>query len=571
MPDGPLQVQINKLERLARARFPDPPLSEAEEKLIRAAPKGEFAFCGPNANWDDPANDPSKAEEWGADREIRAELIRWLCVNWRAKKLVDPRGIQVICAKISDSIDLDNVIIPFRVALFRCRLTHELTLRGTQVPVLSLPGTRARAITADGVVVKGAVFLRDDFRAEGEVRFLGARIGGNLECDGATFENRAQDGVAGGNSLNVDGAVVKGGVFLRNGFSAKGEVRLLNAQIGGHLDCNGATFENPSGYALNADSAVVKGSIFLMSGLNAKRKAGVRFSAKGDVRLPGVEIGGDLACVDAKISGAVIADTAVIKGTFFWVRIDPKETALDLSNASVGSLVDDKGSWPTNGNLDLDGFVYGRISVDPKDAKTRLCWLARQKSFAPQPYRQLAKVLRDEGNDAGARRVLFEMEDLRRAQEDPWYVRPWGWILRGTIGYGYYPGLSLAWLLFFVLLGWPFFRCAYFSGDIAPTDKEAYHCFQNDHHPPAYYERFYASIYSLEKTFPLIKLGQVDLWHPAPNRPPPNPATANPPCPFASWLISAEFLRLFGWLQTVVGWFLATLFAAGVTGVVRND
>jgi hypothetical protein len=114
MPDDPLQDQINELERLARARFPD--LTAAEIKLVRAAPAGEFAVCGPNMNWDDPANDPSKADtDWKEDRTIRAELIRWICVDSRAKELVDPRGIQVFAAKISGPLDLSNVAVPFRL------------------------------------------------------------------------------------------------------------------------------------------------------------------------------------------------------------------------------------------------------------------------------------------------------------------------------------------------------------------------------------------------------------------------------------------------------------------------
>src|SRR5271157_6147452 len=84
---------VDDLEVLAQARFGE--LSQAELKLLSAAPKGEAAFCGPSGKDDDPANDPAKADEWGSDREIRADLIRWLCVDRDAASAVDPRGIQV--------------------------------------------------------------------------------------------------------------------------------------------------------------------------------------------------------------------------------------------------------------------------------------------------------------------------------------------------------------------------------------------------------------------------------------------------------------------------------------------
>ncbi|MGC2420511.1 MAG: hypothetical protein WA405_02560 [Candidatus Acidiferrales bacterium] len=569
---------MGELESLALAKFGK--LRPAEEELVRAAPTGEGAVCGPNVQWADPAYDPSKAEGWGTDREIRAELIRWLCVDRRAKELVDPKGIQVVGAKISDSLDLDNVTIPFCLSLQRCRLMKDLNLLGAQMPTLDLQGTQTLAIVADRVIVKGSIFLRDGFHAEGGVRFMGAQIGGNLDCSGATFQNPAQAGATGsGYALNADGAVIKGSVFLNNivnaegnvevPFSAKGGVRFLGAQIGGALNCGGATFENPalakvsgSGNALLADRAVVKGSVFFNKG----------FNAKGEVRFVSSQIEGNLACVDAKISGTLIAQTAVIKGGFFWVGIDPKETALNLRNASVSALVDDVGSWPATGKLALDGFVYERISEGPRDAKSRLRWLARQRQFAPQPYRQLAKVLRDEGDDAGARKVLHEMELRRRRKEDEsGFDRFWSTVLRLTIGYGYYPGRALSWLLVIVLVGWPLFWHGYFAWSMTPTQEDAYYFFENRHGSPGHYERFCALTYSLEKTFPLIKLGQVDLWQPDPNPPPPNPATASSSNSSVPWFISAEFLRCFGWCQTVLGWILATLFAAGVTGVVRND
>ncbi len=47
------------------------------------------------------------------------------------------------------------------------------------------------------------------------MRFAGAEIGSNLECDGGTFEN------PGSNAIVADRARVHGSVFLRDGFVAK--------------------------------------------------------------------------------------------------------------------------------------------------------------------------------------------------------------------------------------------------------------------------------------------------------------------------------------------------------------
>ena len=117
------QAPAVDLTALARARFGD--LSAAEKKLFEVAPKGEIALCGPNYNWDDAANDPGKADEWGADREIRAELIRWLCVCRAARELVDPKGIRAFGAEVVGKLDLSNVAVPFGLTLMRCRLKED--------------------------------------------------------------------------------------------------------------------------------------------------------------------------------------------------------------------------------------------------------------------------------------------------------------------------------------------------------------------------------------------------------------------------------------------------------------
>ena len=117
-----------------------------------------------------------------------------------------------------------------------------------------LQQSTGKALNADRLKTAGGVFLSDGFRAEGEVRLLGADIGGNLECTGATFSNPK------GEALSADGLKVKGSVLLCDGFHAEGEVRLLGADIGGNLECINATFNNPKGDALSAEGMQVNGS-----------------------------------------------------------------------------------------------------------------------------------------------------------------------------------------------------------------------------------------------------------------------------------------------------------------------
>ena len=777
---------VDDLKTLAQARFGA--LSQAELELMCAAPRGEVAFCGPSDKDDDPANDPGRADEWGPEREIRADLLRWLCVDRDAKSAVDPKGIQAYAARVAGALDLSFVSVPFPIRLWRCRFTDDAILISAELPALNLGGSRVLSVAADRTKVKGNVFLRDGFRAKGAVRLLAAEIGGDLDCSGASFSNPGRDalradgaGVEGGvyfnNGFSAEGAVgligaqigrdldcsrgtfknpgggalsgdranVRGSVFLNSGFSAEGDVRLPGAQIGGNLDCSSGTFKNPGNRALSADGANVKGSVllndrfsaeggvgllgvhvggdldssrgtfknpgkdalsadradvkgsvFLRDGFNAEGEvrlvgaqigcdlscgggtfnnpgeralsfhsarvegsiylrcgftahgvvgllyaqigrsldchggtfknpgkdvlsadgANVRgdvfltagFSAEGEVRLHGAQIDGDLNCIGgtfknpgkhalsadgANVKGCVLlrddfsaggevrlpgaqiggqldcsggafsdmnAESARVVASLLWRGVKAAKTAtLNLTNASAGSLVDDEKSWPGKGNLLIDGFSYGQISgKSPRDAKKRLEWLDLQAPFASRPYRQLAKVLRDAGDERGRCKVLFGMERRRRrAEARTWYARLGGWVLRLTIGYGIYPLRALGWLLLLTALGWGLFRYGYFSGAMAPTDKDAYCHFRAKGWAPNHYQRFTASVYSLENSLPFVNLDQKDHWTPDPN-------------PQASRWVPG-FLRWFRWGQVLLGWLLATLFVAGVTGVVRKE
>ncbi len=553
-PTPPAEVLI----ALADPRFPN--LSQAEQRLLRAAPQGEFAVCGPNDNDDDPANDPAKADNdpeagcWGADREVRADLIRWLCTDSEATKMVDPRGLRAYGAKVTGKLDLSFATIPFPLALHRCCLTSDSDFRYVKLPALYLTGTFVKSINMDGADVSGDIFFCRGFSAEGEVRLLGTQIGGDLDCSGGgTFKN------PGGDALSADRINVKGGVFLRDNFSAEGKVRLLGAQIGSTLECNGGTFKNPGGYALTANSANIKGSVFLRD----------NFSAEGEVRLLRAQIAGSLQ-------------------TCAWKNESP--AILDLRETVVGSLFDDEKSWPNKGNLYLDGFVYQAILKGPTDARTRLEWLDRQPEFKPQPYRQLAKFLREQGDDDGARQVLFELERRTRAEDRSKMSHSLRRLLRLTkdaifrwaVGYGIYPQRAIGFLALLIVAGWVLYGNAGSAGAMVPTEKDAYREFHDSGHVPSSYSTFTPFIYSLENCLPIVKFGQDDHWHPDPNPHARERIPHGAPAEFSltwftnlsfiplpNWALSTLALRWFRWFMIAAGWFLATFFVAAVSGIIK--
>jgi hypothetical protein len=629
-----------------------------------------MAWCGPSKKDVDPTNDAKKSDMWGEARAIRAELIRWLCIDHATREYVDQRGIQAHGARIEGELDLSFVAVPFPLVLTCCGLRRETTLRFLEIPTLSLSGCAVRAINAECATVKGSVTLSNGFHAEGEVQLLGAQIGSNLDCGAGRFRN------AGGKALRADRIYVQGSVFLRNAFVAEGEVRLLGAKIGGNLECNDGTFKNVGGRALSADRARVQGSVFLRDGFSAegevrlpggmiggnlecnqgvfKNAGGVAlnadrisaqgnallsggFLAEGEVNLAGAQIGNNLSCdggvfkngsgralnadginvkgfvffrvgfraegevnlLSAQIGdnlecdggsfknasgralhadrmnvlgnamfrsgfsaeGEVRMVNAVVKGTLVWTGVsNPGGVALTLRNGTAGAIQDDTASWPSAGKLDLDGFVYGHIATDLTDTKNRLRWLKLQQPFTPQPYRQLAKVMNDAGFDRGERRVLFEMEDRIWKEEGSVASRLLRWPLSLVVGYGYYPMRALLGLAILVLLGWGVYSEARKAGMMVPKDPQAYAYFKQNGKAPTFYEPLGPLVYSLENSLPLVKLGQTDYWRP-------DPTPASP----AGWMNSPRFLFGFLRLQILLGWILATLFIAGVTGIVQKD
>jgi hypothetical protein len=668
----------DQLEALAQARFATPPLTEAEIKLLRFARKGELAFCGTSSDPNHPQYDPNRGEEWGPARQIRADLIRWICTDRVAKELVDPKGVQMYGAKVPNTLDFFHVTLPFPLVLAHCWLMAELNLRDADVPGLNLQGSRVHCIGADGVTVRGNLFLRYGFQAEGEVRLLRARIGGDLDCTNAKFTNRIDGGrPEHGKALSADGAVVGGTVYLEHGFQAIGHVSFRGARIAGQLTCGGGIFENPAqegsapggvaldasiasvdggvflwdkfrangevrldaahigavlecgdgifnnpvragikgtGYALSAERATVSGSINLRAGFRAEGEVRLlgaqiggdfdcsggafknppssnhalsahnvtvkgntlmrdRFQAEGEVSLSGAQLAGSLECTGGEFRGDFNLEAASVKGALLWRDIvNPKLAKLDLINASVGALADNKESWPAHGNLNIDGFSYERISGGPTGAKARLDWLARQSDFKPRPYRQLAQVLKDDGDDRGARQVLFEMERLRRRKEDRNFLsRFWSVLLRVTIGYGYRPARSLYGLLLLFGLGLALFYVGYSAGNMAPTDKDAYQEFRLHNNLPPYYAHFHATMYSIENCFPGVKLGQADHWQPDPK--PRTQATDGEGTlvRLALFATSATTLDWFRSIQILFGPFFASMFALGLSGIIRKD
>jgi len=91
-----------------------------------------------------------------------------------------------------------------------------------------------------------------------------------------------------------------------------------------------------------------------------------------------------------------------------------------MQRARAGVLQGEPAAWPKPGKLLLDTFSFERLTAGHRDPCRHLRWLRLQfsptqnNSFSPQPYRQLAKVLGEQGEEATAQEILVGLEDDRR-------------------------------------------------------------------------------------------------------------------------------------------------------------
>ena len=521
----------------------------AERKLAESVGTGQTVVIGDGTL---PPEDPPE------DRVIRTGFLRALILGRIAGHMPHEKGVQMRGAYLrgdnpegdeTAGLDLEGCDLPGDLLLAYCRIPDLLLLRSASLRNLFLNASHlGSGLGGDRLRATGDVFLRGEgtpgsaahrpFVAEGEVRLLGAKLGGDLSCTGA----RLTAGET-GRALNADGLDVTGSVFLL-GLEAEGAVRLLGAKLGGDLDCEGARLtaaKSPQtgerGKALNLQGARVTGALFLRDG--------------------------------ATVSGV-----------------------LDLTEAEIGAIVDDPACWPNSGDLLLDRCRYGSFVGGAKvEGQARIDWLLRQPErylgveFRPQPWEECARVLRSMGHEADARAVLIEKEKrqrrarrdrLRREHlyEDAAWFSFWDALMGITTRYGRQPLLAFAWLAGLILLGLGVFEGARNAEALKPNDSIALRsaewvdcvpgaerysgegsqlaCFLEQPEGRGY-PAFNPLVYSADALLPIFDLGMQEYW------------VADENTGFG------QGARVYLWVHITLGWALSLLAVAGFSGLIRTD
>jgi hypothetical protein len=394
------------------------------------------------------------------------------------------------------------------------------------------------ALNCDGLRCGGAVFLNDGFSATGSVRLTGAEIGSELNCTSGLFR------AAGGHALFADGLTTPGYVYLDQDFRARGEVRFARANIGRQLVCTNGHFDNQHGTALDLTGLITQGDVLVNAG----------FRATGGVRMRNADITRDLNFSRAQMHGTEGLDARgiTVGGRLIWKLDQPPEGLIDLSFGQVSRLDDTMPSWSA-GNYALAGLNYRPTMGSPDEVPVdqRLAWLRRTKNYAGTAYEQLAQAYKLSGQESTAEKVsIASLQDLCKRGNLRGRARAWNRFLDVTVGYGYRLHRPFVALLVLGLLGTFFYYLGERSGLIyatstsasmdAPTCRPGYPC-------------FYPAVYSFQLLIPGLDLRQAGYWLPNSDSKP--------------WGL---LLMLYTWVMIVLGWVLATAVVAGITQLFRR-
>jgi hypothetical protein len=219
-------AKLNTVTRRLLERSEFASLTPAEQQLLDGLESGEEIVFGQGTL--------PPAGEAPEELRIRAGFIRHLIRGTLdAPHTPQPRphekGLRIAGAAIDGCLDLHGCRVDFDLSFRNCHFSRPLVFDSATVEGLRLNGSVLPGLRAEWFVARGAVSL-DGVQASGELRFVGAKIGGPLDCDNLRVSN------PGGSALSLMRIEVGGALFLRGTAAIDGSMNLLGARFRAIVD-----------------------------------------------------------------------------------------------------------------------------------------------------------------------------------------------------------------------------------------------------------------------------------------------------------------------------------------------
>jgi hypothetical protein len=268
------------------------------------------------------------------------------------------------------------------------------------------------------------------------------KITGQLDLTGASLDG----------DLNADFLQVGSALLMRSEGNNKAsfrKVKLSGARIAGGVLMDGAIF----------------GGSIVGQGLRAEGNVSLRDAyTDSPFAIPFAQLGGNLDIRGSNL-GSLDLRGAAIAGE---MQLGDKDSmvgwldSLDLRNAHVGSLSDNRFSWPKR--LHLDGVSFGHLGGSEGDSgadmvKRGADWWDRnfaqlEKDFTASPYEQLAAAFGGAGYRDLADEIHYD-EQLRATEKSSLLGLAGSTLMRWGAGYGIgsYMFRALYWAIGLSLIG----------------------------------------------------------------------------------------------------------------------
>ncbi|MFE0785308.1 membrane-associated oxidoreductase [Streptomyces mutabilis] len=453
--------------------------------------------------------DPSDGGAWGAERSVRAHVLRALLLDGpRAEGEVPALNL----AGVTGVLELQYATVDHPVRLRHCHFEDVPRLYGARLREVNLSESVLPGLVSHAVRVEGVLRLTRA-RFGGTVRLGGAEVTGSLYLESTRIHAPDTEGPV----LQLNQAVL-GADLWAPGLVARGEVRLDGARVTGTVNLTDALLDRPGGTALKAETLAAESDVLM-------RNAEVR----GRLELRGARIPGRLDLSHARLAnpgGTALRASSCVIGEL-WLRQGPVvEGVLNLRRTQVDVLFLEPEVVPAW--VQLNDLTYTSL-IPHEPAERRLPMLEKGDSYLPFIYEQLTAAYRRIGDDDAARMVQLAKQ-RRHRRTLPWYGRLWGHLQDVTVGYGFRPLRAGGWLLSLLAVG-----------------SVAYGL----HHPPplkpAESPDFNPVFYTLDLLLPVISFGQENAFAPEGG------------------------YQTLAYVLIITGWILATTVIAGLTRTVSRQ
>jgi hypothetical protein len=409
------------------------------------------------------------------------------------------RALVAIGAVLGDEVLFDGAKIEGRTNLNGAKIGGRLSFDGANIDnttsdgngvSLSAVGARTGGTMRFGKLGAHASTIGgrgNVFQSEGRINLTGATIGGDLVFQGSSLRNGTDNGS--GIALSAKRLNVGGNVEFIDDFNSEGCVALAGATIGRDVRFSRAVLRNRSQSAVYAKDMRVGDDLHFSNTTAEGALCFRRIYVTGSVIWDKLALGSchDDRSVPLDLRHARIGAVLNAKELSF---VHP--SFIDLCGARAGAI---EHAWPQGWGsphlgapacrVNFDGLTYDRIMLDstamhmsPSTPVSRWHlisrifgpwrdsladkygkWLGLQwkrtagddNEFFPQPYRQLARVLRNQGEEAAAR-------DIAIAEQ--WATPKFGLLPRIArrafgvgFGFGLRPRNAIATLVVFLLVG----------------------------------------------------------------------------------------------------------------------